>query len=104
MDRNELLKAIDGRQPSDRYGISTAHAYLKSLAGCFNGGYCPRAMSGVTAEEWSAALKESENNLTYCEKGMNVKQTFAPSYDGSLIEFECVVTTTRKDRDGDVLE
>lgn len=104
MNREELLQAIRNREPSDRYGIGTADIYLKSIAGCFEGGYCPRSLAGVSQAEWQGAIKDSERKFVYSEKGMNVKGTFEASDPSYQLEFDCVVTSTRKDRDGDILE
>lgn len=104
MDRNELLAAVRSRQNGDRYGIGTADIYLKSIAGCFEGGYCPRSLAGVSQAEWAGAIKDAEQKFVYSEKGMNVKGTFEASDPNYQLEFDCVVTSTKKDRDGDVLE
>ena len=104
-DRNELLKAIRSRSSADRYGIATADAYLASMSSCFNGGPCPSGMGGVSQSEWEGALKDASQKFTFCEKGMNIdSKTISDSHEpGFLLEFDCCVTSTRKDRDGDVL-
>lgn len=104
MDHAELLKAIRERSNSDRYGIGTADQYLKAVAGCLDGGYCPRSLNGVTQAEWAGAIKDAEQKFVYSQQGMNVKGVFEASDPSYLLEFDCIVTSTKKDRDGDVLE
>lgn len=104
MTREELLKAIRSRASDGRYGIGTADTYLKAVAGCLSGGYCPRSLQGVTQAEWAGAIKDAEQKFVYSQSGMNVKGVFEASDPSYQLEFDCVVTSTKKDRDGDVLE
>ena len=89
------------------WGIGTAATYLSSVQGCFDGGVCPTsAFSLASADQWAQALKDAEQRLTYCDPDMRVRNGSikAAKTPGAIMEFECVITTTRRDRDGDVLE
>lgn len=105
-DPRLILESLSRRTKNRSWGIGRASSYIRSLEGCFEeGGFCPRpAMGNVSLEEWQAGLKDSESRLVYTEGPLQIKGSFEPSSSESLIEFECVVTSTRKDRDGDVLE
>jgi len=110
MTLEELIEAIRTRQTKSRYGIGFASSYLKSIESCLIGGPCPaNVFAKATPEGWVAALKEADSKLTYCSSGMKVKEISTKAKEeyaipGSICEFECVITTNRKDRDGDVLE
>jgi len=117
-DLSSLLAVI--RHRDYRGGITTAHAYLKDLEGCLVGEACPtRFLGGTSESHWRRALKESRARLVYSHKDMAVVNSsrvagaFESAIDQSMFEgvpanacavFDCVVTSKRKDRDGDVLE
>jgi hypothetical protein len=101
---DQLLKAIHERTTETRWGIGTAAHYLKSAEPFV-------ADVGCTPEQWQKAIKEAEKQLTWCDEEMCDTELIAKSfYDGTELpagfcgQFECVVTSNRKDRDGDVLE
>lgn len=105
----QLLESV--RERSSHTGLITADRYFREVEGCFNGGFCPVKMVGTeSGDQWSKALKEAESKLTYTNKPMrivrkseakrNIKQT---GTDG-IMRFDAVVTTTMRDRDGDILE
>src|SRR6185295_10696504 len=104
-DRSELLLALKSRPKNGAFGISTADSYLTHLSGCFEGGLCPTGMGSVSRDEWEGAMKDAAQKLTFCDKGMNIdtKSIEDSSEPGLLLEFDCCVTSTRKDRDGDIL-
>lgn len=104
-----VLADIHERKSAGLYGIRTARPYLKSLDVCIAGaGMCPKSLFGKSTDDWQLALKEAESRLTYCGPDLLIKEAdirtsslIAPK---ALMEFGHVITTTRKDRDGDILE
>ncbi|MGH2567563.1 MAG: HK97 family phage prohead protease, partial [Bacteroidota bacterium] len=101
---NDIIEAAS----KNLSGILTAHAYLHGIEGCFNGGFCPTELwDGGTPEKWAAALKEAEHRLVYHHSDMAIKDfavVGAALTPGAVMDFDAVITTTRKDRDGDILE
>lgn len=99
-----LLDAIRARK--SRSGIVTADRYFREVEGCFDGGFCPVENAGAKSElEWRKALADAESKLTYTHPRMRVvKRSIknAPAGEG-ILQFDCVVTTPRKDHDGDIL-
>lgn len=104
MPTAELLDAIRARK--SRSGIVTADRYFREIEGCFDGGFCPIENAGAKSEaEWRKALADAESKLTYAHPRMRVlKRTVknAPAGEG-ILQFDCIVTTPRKDHDGDIL-
>lgn len=104
MPTAELLDAIRARK--SRSGIVTADRYFREIEGCFDGGFCPIENAGARSEdEWRKALKSAESKLTYTAPRMRVVKRSvknAPAGEG-ILQFDCIVTTPRKDHDGDIL-
>lgn len=102
-DKSMLLDAVHSRK--SRSGIVTADRYFRDVQGCFDGGVCPPHVSGYSPEEWDAKLKEAESILTYTNPEMTiVDKSFAKSTGSALLEFNAIITTPFRDRDGDVLK
>jgi hypothetical protein len=117
--KEQLLESI--RKRSGRSGVLTADRYFRSIESCFEGGFCPtKLFKSASQEQWAKALKESEGHLTYSSNRMkfDVKSIKAAS-DVPAIEdairddqirakalaiVDGVLTTTKRDRDGDILE
>jgi HK97 family phage prohead protease len=99
----------DIRNRSTAGGIVTAAAYSKSLADCLaGGGLCPVDLfQAKSAELWAKELADAAERLTYAvgtellekslQEGTGLKA-------GSVLEYDCVLSSRRKDRDGDILE
>lgn len=109
MTFDEILKSLSERDTSDRWGIGTALPYMKSVEPCLSGsGICPtKVFDGCTVEAWQKQLSEASQRLTYCDEGMSCEKSFKTSglsVPNALAEFDHVITSTRKDRDGDILE
>lgn len=109
----QLIDSLATRHMQDRWGIGTALQYVKSIGACFEAsGLNPaKAFSLADADLWSKELRESAERLTYCDPAMadvdQVTKSFRDDGDisnGAIAEFDCVVTSRRKDRDGDILE
>lgn len=98
-------------------GITTAAPYLRELETCL-GGACPsRILANVSERQWRVAKKRAKSRLVYHLDGMepdargySVKGDDGKAADGSPLPkhtigtFPATITTTRQDRDGDVLE
>ena len=121
---DELLKLLKERKSGG--AIQTADAYLKTLAPCAAGEACATTFFEFgTLDQWKTALKESESKLVYrnldciVESGLvadREDESGVSRFGGSkgwngktlseksIMDFECVITSTRKDRDNDILE
>lgn len=94
---DQLLQNVTTRRLGTRWGIGVAKHYLA--------GFGATVPDGVAPEDWQAALKQSESRLVYCNPGMKLLGRAAGSSESkSILEFDCVITSKRKDRDGDILE
>lgn len=89
-------------------GILTADRYFRSIEGCFNGGFCPtKLFDSADPEQWAKALDLASESLVYSDDEMLVKDVATAGMaltPGAIMDFDAVITTTRKDRDGDILE
>lgn len=102
----DILQSVKSR--TKRLGIATADRHFRAIEQCFGGGFCPtKLFESATPEQWQKSLEEAESKLTYSTSGMAVKDIATGGLaltKGSILDFDCIITTTRKDRDGDVLE
>jgi hypothetical protein len=119
MGPDELLAAVRGRTMTGD-GIGLARGYFSTLVPCLGDGLCRvRAFELGNPEEWLARLKDAETRLVYCDADMvatggAAKGDPAPREwgdkggkeltPGACMDFDCVITSKRQDRDGDVLE
>lgn len=124
MDWEEILKSI---QAGKQTGILTAAAYMRNLTGCLGDDTCAKAyLDGLDLSKWSAHLKEAESKLVYHnddmvvtgghhvstnENGILTTRQFGAIearnrgvVPNSILDFDHVITSTRKDRDGDIME
>lgn len=95
------------------YGLSTAEPYVKSILQSVGEGICRDEFNMPNAQQ---ALKYAAGVLTYCHPGMRVDDVKATSNFGAILPsdvqvpehtalvFKHVLTTTKEDRDNDVLE
>ncbi len=110
-----LLSLIRQRKTKNtqwRYGITTADSYVKTLQECIGSDKCYRLMSrgNVGLDD---LLQKASNTLVYSNPDMDFGEMTFKSTEGSfpglelpkntLIAFRHVLTSSRKDRDGDVL-
>lgn len=119
MDETELLELIRGRRSPDSfgYGIATADSYLKGIAASI--GDASRLLDGISPAAWDAMLKDSAGQLTYSNDQLDVVEKATGGFDSFLTRlkdgpvtvpmhtamvFENVLTSTREDRDRDVME
>jgi HK97 family phage prohead protease len=109
-----MLKSVKQR-PRD-LGIITRDRWLRELTVCL-GGKCPSGiLEGVTQTQWRGWLKATSQQVAYTDVDMVLSEggVWTPAdikaVDGNVIPphtiatFPAVVTSTRQDRDGDVLE
>lgn len=109
-----LVRAISGRP--ERKGISTAFGSLHDLQSCLDGtGSCPwKMLNGTTERQWRRVLKESKRRLVYQDDDMGIdKDSFTKEFKDVAVRempphgialMNIRTTSTKKDRDGDVLE
>ena len=112
MDISTVLKYANMKR--GRGGIITADRYFRSIEQCMDGGFCPVKLFGCASpEEWKIKLSEAESKLVYSNDEMLVTNGVDDSAElkehikakgGALMQFDAVVTTTKRDRDLDILE
>lgn len=103
MDRTDILSSLAGR--NRRWGIRTASDYVNSFAGCLGDGFCPTSLMGVSGEQWAKCLKEAAQTLTFANQSMQIKDLSESDLpDGAIMVYDGVMTSTRRDRDFDILE
>jgi hypothetical protein len=104
--RDQLLELIkSGKAP----GFATADSYFSSMLSCFgDGAFCPREIFETAAPNaWDVAFKDSAKRLTYSDPDAKIGDMATKGMalsKGSILDFDCIITTRRKDRDGDILE
>lgn len=107
MDKTEFLKSLLGR-PWDRWGIRSAHDYLANLNGCMGDSHCANSVGSLaTAEQWAKALDDAKGRPVYSDEDTLVDDKAATTLTktpAALLDFACTITTTKRDRDKDVLE
>lgn len=117
-----LLKAVRERQEKlteFNEGILTADRYVKTISECVGSDICYR-YAATKAHSFDDILKKSANVLTYNNPDMVVEDLYGKDYEwteidkdgdsrtltlpkNTLMVFKHVLTTPRKDRDGDVM-
>lgn len=107
----ELVALVRKRRTRSIYGIKTADKYLSEISACLSQkGPCPLQTFGDNAPgQWQDMLKASEEKLVYAPIGAKVDaKSITKDADEDdrpvLMSFDAIVTTTRQDRDGDVLD
>lgn len=103
IDDLSLVESLSQRQAVDRWGIGTAYQYLKSIRDQSPA----ESLKGFGDEsKWDKELADAASRLTYCDPFMEVKSFNDGSgiTAGAIMEYDAVLSSRRKDRDGDVLE
>jgi hypothetical protein len=120
VDLAELLELIRKRGPVAE-GIGLASHYAAGLAPCLADGACQVDFFRIASpKEWAEMIDKAAKQLVYSDADLvltdgvrvagagPVMQTgakkLASPRPGACMSFECVVTTTKEDRDKDVLE
>jgi HK97 family phage prohead protease len=106
MEFDHLLENVQRRASS--LGISTAASHLREMEVCL-GGVCPsRVLGGVSVRRWQGLLKRASRQLVYQHPSMKPRNSKAAAGNRlpphTIATFPAIITTTRQDRDGDVLE
>jgi hypothetical protein len=105
-----ILRQLRTRKGGGRWGIGTADTYLREISQCLSGGACSRAFSMNSPAGWETALKAASQRLTYCDPGMVIEKSGgavskSPAVPANaLMVFDCVITSKKQDRDGDILD
>ncbi len=127
MEPNEiLLKSIQDRNRKEtefNYGILTADRYVRNILDCCGHEACNRYATTKTTS-FDDVIKKAANTLVYSNPDMIVEEQFAANTrraeallkeveteetgelvlpKNTLMVFKHVLTTPRKDRDGDIL-
>lgn len=87
------------------WGVGVAARHLKDMAHCFSGdGLCPTKIFNLdSADVWAKQLQEAANRLVWADPETRVKSHLEAKTDGSILDFDAVLTSKSIDRDGDVL-
>lgn len=91
----ELLDLLAKRTAPDRWGVGTPTLYLAELQA---------SADETVAKAVQDSIQQAADKLTYCSPDLVVRQAKKTAIPNSILEFDHVITTTRKDRDGDILE
>lgn len=113
MDLTQLLQFVQHRGPALQ-SISTALPYLKTIGATVQGSRAgvlsPVDLSRYSGAGWEKCLKEAATRLVYRNDGMKYLGKSTENLDpvpGSGIKgcasFNAIITTTKQDRDGDIL-
>jgi hypothetical protein len=112
-----LLKAVRERQTKNPWnrGIVTADRYVQTIQECFGSDLCKR-FAATKGGDFESVMKKAAQTLTFNNPEMIVKDIYGSTFDwkdkdgdrlelpkNTLMVFKHVLTTPRKDRDGDVL-
>jgi len=102
-DKTKLIESLKHRD--SRTGIVTADRYFRDVTECFEGGHCPVDIGGASEDEWRKKLSEAESRFTYTNPEMEVlSKSITKNSKEGILEFDAIITTPIRDRDGDVLE
>jgi hypothetical protein len=122
----QLLESVRKRAGRES-GIMLASSYVKGLEACMGNQKCVETFLGQgSAAQWQQCVEKSSSVLVYTEAGMKVlggrpihdgryhqsfgegersrRKRMTEPYPGAVLEFDCIITSTRKDHDGDVLD
>lgn len=109
----QLLESIRNRPSAGIYGIGIASSYLKSMGACLTGGgFCPtNIFKNATSELWAKELLDSDSRFTYCDESTSDSDFMQKSVregtditPGAILEYDCVLSSKRQDRDRDIIE
>jgi len=102
---SDLADSLGGRFSTSRWGIGNALQYVKSVGA--NGA----AIFGVTPDAWTKEMEAAADRLTYCDETSGdtdyITKSIREGTDistGAVLEYDAMMVTRRKDRDGDILE
>lgn len=113
MTLEQLLENIRIRETKSLYGIGLASAYVAGMGNCLTGGgLCPsKVFKSATPELWAKEIADSASRFTYCDESTSdsdfMQKSVREGTDitaGAILEYDCVLSSKRKDRDLDVIE
>ncbi len=125
-DLVKLHESIRTRKGGSRWGVGFASSYLKHIEATCQ----PTEVFDCSPDEWAAAMKKAESDLTYCDEASGIDETVLSALgeekrdklgrktelvplvkgfskkeaEGACFVFDCTITTIDEDRDGDILE
>lgn len=109
----ELLQSIQGRDTVPAFGVTVAKHYVQGIVGCLDGsGLCPKDIFKLGSnDEWTKEIADAAERLVYADPstrdGSFLQKSIREGTDitpASVLEYDTVITSRNKDRDGDVLE
>lgn len=116
----DLLQSVRNRAEAGipAKGIGTADFYLRQFEQCLDGSCPSQYFKDVSAFRWRKGLESSSRKLVYHHPDMGVDESAfyfgdalkaaAPKFGDlpphTVAAFNATITTTRQDRDGDILE
>ncbi len=110
----QLVGSVHKRRKRHRGGIALASDYVSTIGRCLGEAGAEKFFGMGSERQWAEALKDAERKLVYRDPAMVVSETHKKSKKsnkdesglvaGACMEFDCVLTSRRKDRDSDVLE
>lgn len=108
MDLEELLERVKTKD-DPASGIGLASTYLKMIFDCTDGicGVMPQDVAPIA--DWQKAIGDADKVLVYTPEEMEITvkdesdKKFIPT-PKACMDFETVMTSARKDRDGDILD
>ncbi len=113
MTLEELLESIRTRETKSVFGIGTAAAYVNGMGACLSGGsLCPTKIFKLASGDlWQKEIAEAGSRLTYCDESTSDSDFMQKSVregtditSGAILEYDCVLSSKHKDRDGDIIE
>lgn len=107
-----ILESLQLRQLASRWGIGTALQYVKCVDAVFAAGLTnPTLAFDLAPSVWAKELESAARRLTYCDEGSGDIDFIVKSVRdgagiarGAVLEYDCILSTKRKDRDGDIVE
>jgi HK97 family phage prohead protease len=107
-----IFESLGKRITFGRWGIGTALQYVKTVDAVFAAGLAnPTTAFELTPAVWQKELESAARRLTYCDESSGdtdfITKSVREGADiarGAILEYDCILSTRRKDRDGDIVE
>lgn len=101
----DLADSLGSRLMLNRWGVGTALQYVKAI------GSSGPDIYGITPDAWTKEMQSAAERLTYCDESSGDTEFITKSIRegtdisaGAVLEYDAMMVTRRKDRDGDILE
>lgn len=102
---SDLCGSLGERFTTSRWGIGNALQYVKAY------GQNGAAVFGITQDAWTKEMDSAADRLTYCDETSGdvdfIVKSIREGTDispGAVLEYDAMMVTKRRDRDGDILE